>query len=88
MISNIMHHDNDLLDLRSLISFAEATELPVKATFSVGGSPITFSIQQDAVLEVKRIYSVAAEGENILTKYTYILQLVYTVCRYIVLATI
>lgn len=41
-----------LKDLRSLISFAEATWLPVKATFSVGGSPITFSIQQDAVLEV------------------------------------
>ena len=66
-----MHYDNDLLDLRSLISFAEATWLPVKATFSVGGSPITFSIQQDAVLEVKKLNSVAAAGEKILAKYRY-----------------
>jgi len=46
-----------LREFRSIIGFAEATVLPVKATFSTGGKPITFSIRQEPVIEVS--YSLA-----------------------------
>ena len=43
-------------EFRSIIGFAEATVLPVKATFSTGGKPITFSIRQEPVIEVYLFY--------------------------------
>lgn len=42
----------NLKELRSLMLFADATGLPVKATFTDGGQPITFSLFEEPVLEV------------------------------------
>ncbi|XP_023329229.1 cell cycle checkpoint control protein RAD9A isoform X2 [Eurytemora carolleeae] len=54
-----------LRDLRSIIGFAEATALPVKATFSQGGHPITFSVRQDPVLEVSYALSTLPDNDEL-----------------------
>ena len=62
-MKNAVKYNDVTPEFRSIIGFAEATVLPVKATFSTGGKPITFSIRQEPVIEVHCVFVVFRYGQ-------------------------
>merc|ERR1719414_1433193 len=53
-----------LKELRSLISFADALNLPVKASFNEGGEPIVFNVHSPLMFEGTLVMATLADSHN------------------------
>merc|ERR1719414_2595029 len=53
-----------LKELRSLISFADALNLPVKATFNEGGEPIVFTVDSASLFEGTLVMATLADYQK------------------------
>jgi len=53
-----------LKELRSLISFADALNLPVKASFSEGGEPIVFNVHSPLMFEGTLVMATLVDSHN------------------------